>query len=746
MSGRYGPGRHRRRRPRGVHIAARVAFAGTLLVVLAAGPWFGPHAVADARATAKAVTINPADDLGDNEFVRVSWSGFGAFVFFRQCTQHPTAASTDCTPLYSFPGYSDGSGAGVAYEQIHLGDVPNGAGSTFRCDLDTPCSLGVFSDATLGSGAFADLSFAPTADSCPDPDETVAISGSGADQPNAALYRWSTKVCQPPASLPVGYLPLNSIDGRENFVNQLSDFAVTMTPFSSAEDAQLTTNRQTYDYAPVTASALVLAFKAFDQSSGTQGAQILSLKLTPALLAQIFTGRITNWNTVSEIKSLNPGIVFPRSIMPLVRGDHSAANLFFTGWLGATARSSLPHDWPGASVDYPIQYLVQANGVVGGDRLAHAMADPTILGDQLNPDFSQAGYIGFMDASEAAYYGLPTVQIQNKSGHFVGPTSDAILAGLAGAHKVADGRMLQPNYSDTNPAAYPLPLVSYVAAPTDLIDPAKGATLVGFLKYAVGDGQSGTNLPPGYVPLPDNLVQQALHVADEIPDAPGEGSPPPPSPTPSPTPSSSPSPYPTDSPFPIPTDSGYSPIPIPSGGDTSGLGGTTCTAPTATPTPTTTASLGPTPSASASASPSASPSPSPSASQDPNQSAVVAAAASPSPTPSATGTPTPSPSSSGSTPSPGTSPTPSPSASEEAPAAGDGGTTPCTAGSVSSLPSSSLGETAARYLLPSLAGLGLLGVVGGVAMEAAGRRGGAGLLSSTGRALQRLPLPRWLRP
>jgi ABC-type phosphate transport system substrate-binding protein len=700
------------RNPRSTRVsrAARGSVTLFALMLLAAGPWFG--SVAQAKSVSKAVTVAPNTNLGDSQFVQVSWSGFGAFVFFRQCTQAPANVLTDCTPLYGFPGYSDKNGAGVAYEQVHMGDVTNGSGGTFRCDVNTPCSMGVFSDTTLASGAFAEVQFAPTPDDCPDPDQTVAIAGSGADQANNAIYRWSTQVCQPPANLPVGYLSQNSIDGRQNFIAGLTDFAVTMTPFTSSEQKQLDQNRQTYAYAPVTTSALVLAFKMFDQSSGTQGAQILHLKLTPALIAQMFTGKIVNWNTVSDIKNLNPGFVFPRTIDPLVRGDHSAANLFLTGWLTATAKNSLPKDWPGPSVDYPLQYLVQADGVVGGDRLAHAMAEPTILGDQLNGDFSQVGYVGFIDASEAAYYGLPTVQIQNAGGQYVAATPDSILAGLQGSTKAANGKMLQPNYTNPDPNAYPIPLVSYVVAPTDIIDYKKGATLTNFLKYAVTDGQSDPNLPLGYVPLTSDLVAQTQAVADQIPNEPGEGSPPPPS-SPPPT---SPSPSPTDtfySPSPYPSDSGYSPFPIDTGVGVGTGTGSGCAASTASPLPSESPSASPSPSSSGSASASSSPSASPSAS----------------PTPSPTG-------SAGATTA---SPSASPSASSSSEAL-------CATAASANLPTSSVVDTAARFLLPCIAGLALLGVFGGLGTEVFSRRGGSSLSASAGRALQRLPLPRWLRP
>ena len=107
---------------------------------------------------------------------------------------------------------------------------------------------------------------------------------------------------------------------------------------------------------------------------------------------------------------------------PLVRGDHSAANLEFTSWLTADGGSGLPADWPGLGVDYPLNYLTQNSGIVGGDALADAIADPSSV--QNNNDYFSIGYIGFIDSSEAAYYGLPVAKIENAAGEFVDGHAD----------------------------------------------------------------------------------------------------------------------------------------------------------------------------------------------------------------------------------------------------------------------------------------------------------------------------------
>jgi len=80
--------------------------------------------------------------------------------------------------------------------------------------------------------------------------------------------------------------------------------------------------------------------------------------------------------------------------------------------------------------------------------------------------------------------------------------------------------LLQPNPRIQDPHVWPMPTVSYMVVPHDSHtsdtppDPAIAKALATLITYAVGPGQQG--LPPGYVPLPDNLRRYARAVAATI--------------------------------------------------------------------------------------------------------------------------------------------------------------------------------------------------------------------------------------
>ena len=258
------------------------------------------------------MTVSPSTGLGDRQFVNVSWTGYNArqAVFFRQCTASPTNVNSQCTALYP-----DAASPTPRRRQPLRVRVRRQRPVCQRRELHLrrPDALhvGVFTKSTLASGTLIPISSS-------DPRrlpgrEGRGIAGGGADGANRAIYGWTVDVCEPPTSLGVNYISANSQDGRDNFINGLNDFAVTGDPFTADELTQLKQKGKTFAYAPVTSSALVLAYKIFNQDATAlrAGAQVTDLKLTPQLVTQIFTGQLLNWHSSTDISNLNPGDIFP---------------------------------------------------------------------------------------------------------------------------------------------------------------------------------------------------------------------------------------------------------------------------------------------------------------------------------------------------------------------------------------------------------------------------------------------------
>jgi ABC-type phosphate transport system substrate-binding protein len=577
------------RRLRLAAVAMAVAACGTLAV-----PASG---LVPVRAAGPTIVATPSTNLADGQFVNLAFSGFppSIGVVFRECKASPVNVATDCTAINTqVIAVIDATGAGSTYLPVYEGSDPamENAGNTgtVPCDANHACVIaGVRDQTDLVSAVFVPVSFGLSPDLCPPPSSN-GVLGSGSATVYRAMYAWESAVCGKPSSLSVAYALNNSVDGANNFGNGLTDFGVVgpVPPF------QLPSTAPSFKYAPLTTSAVVLAFRIYD----VRGQQITHLTLTPYLIAQIFEGLIPDWAVNPNITYLNPGVEFPGRIIPFARAEHSAETYAFTSWL----TGQIGGLWPGGAQSIFPEPPVGVTGVTTSSALGRAVANP------LTTWFTQ-GNIGFMDSSTAAFYGLPTVTIRRTDLSLISATPATIAQAVLDAKTNPDGT-ITPNYRTLDPLAYPMPITSYMLVPTNHIAPSKGVTLAAFLRYAVQAGQRA--LPTGYAPLPQSLVNETLTVAGEIPVKA------PPTPRPSPTPNPTPS-YTFNR----------------SGGGNPGGGGSFPTA-AATGSPTPVSTVCRTPAASAAASPSASvsTSPSPGAKSSPSPSASASPA--PHPSPSAT--------------------------------------------------------------------------------------------------------------
>jgi len=121
-----------------------------------------------------------------------------------------------------------------------------------------------------------------------------------------------------------------------------------------------------------------------------------------------------------------------------------------------------------------------------------------------------AGF-GALDWSEASYYGLNSASLQNAAGQFVSPSETSIDDALNDTTESSDG-IVSYNYNDSSDSgAYPMPLVTYAVVSTSGLSPenaqAEGDLLTNMVCYSHFGGT--ITMPDGYVPLTDNLYDQA---------------------------------------------------------------------------------------------------------------------------------------------------------------------------------------------------------------------------------------------
>jgi phosphate transport system substrate-binding protein len=217
------------------------------------------------------------------------------------------------------------------------------------------------------------------------------------------------------------------------------------------------------------------------------------LKLTGAVLADIYLGKITKWNDPALVK-LNPELKLPSlAIATVHRADGSGTTFVFTDYLSMQSADWKSQVGSSTSVAWP-----NGAGAKGSDGVAATV--------QHIP-----GGIGYDESAYAAQNHLTTAMMQNKSGNFVAPT----MASFTAAAASADWSKVQNFAIDLNDqpgaASWPIESATFVLLPTDPKDVAQSAAVKKFFDWGFAHGSDiATSLL--YIPLPES-VHNAIRTA-----------------------------------------------------------------------------------------------------------------------------------------------------------------------------------------------------------------------------------------
>ncbi|GIM92210.1 phosphate ABC transporter substrate-binding protein PstS [Paractinoplanes toevensis] len=303
------------------------------------------------------------------------------------------------------------------------------------------------------------------------------ITGQGSSAQANAVSAWIRNYQVSCADATVEYASVGSGAGLAAFIAGAGDFAGTDSPLSAADQSRANARcaQAPAIHLPMVVGPIALAFNV---------AGVDSLRLTPATIAQIFTGRITTWNDPSIIRD-NPAAALPATpIRPVHRSDNSGTTDNFTKFLAATAAPNWPHG-SGSTWKAP-GGLAQK----GSNRVVSTIE-------------RSDGAIGYVEASYARFHHLPTARVGNAAGEFTAPTDAAAGNMVDGAKLTGTGGDLQLaiDYGTGSAGAYPLVLVTY-----EVVCKAGASPLVkSFLTYASSPTGQTAATRLGYAPLPSTL-------------------------------------------------------------------------------------------------------------------------------------------------------------------------------------------------------------------------------------------------
>lgn len=317
---------------------------------------------------------------------------------------------------------------------------------------------------------------------------TVSITGSGASFPYPLLDKIITDYTNNvKPNVQVNYQAIGSGGGISDLKNKNNDFAGSDAPLTASE-IEAAPNVL---HIPETIGAVTIPYNLPGVSSG--------LKLTGQVIADVFEGKITNWNDPA-IQNLNPDITLPsQTIITVHRSDGSGTTFVFTGYLVDSSSSWSSSVGQGKSVAWPAGGI-GSNGNTG------------VATSIITTPYS----IGYVELAYALENQMTVAAIKNPAGNYIMPTLEsttaAAQAGAASGLPTGDESWTNVDLINTETdEAYPIVSFSYLLAYKELnvisgMTQEKATALVQFLWYVIHDGQQfAAELE--YAPLPSNVVQ-----------------------------------------------------------------------------------------------------------------------------------------------------------------------------------------------------------------------------------------------
>ena len=226
---------------------------------------------------------------------------------------------------------------------------------------------------------------------------------------------------------------------------------------------------------------------------------IETLNMDAATIAGIFAGTITSWDA-PEIAATNEGVELTSTPITAVhRSDDSGTTKNFADYLGQNA----PDVWTEKAEDpFPYQTGEGAQGTSG-------VVDAVTNG---------VGTIGYADASRAGDLGVAKLKVGDE---FVDYSAEAAAAVVTGSPLVegreANDLAFELNRTTTNPAEYPLVLVSYAIVCTEYADPDKAELVKAYVGYmASAEGQAEAAKSAGAAPMETELQDKVAAVLESV--------------------------------------------------------------------------------------------------------------------------------------------------------------------------------------------------------------------------------------
>jgi phosphate transport system substrate-binding protein len=309
----------------------------------------------------------------------------------------------------------------------------------------------------------------------------AGITGAGSTLIQPLLEKWA-EAFKAKDGIPVTYSGVGSGTGIKDITARTVSFGASDAPLTPTQAAECN-------------GCYMIPWALTATGIGFHLEGVTKLHLTGPILAKIYLGQITNWDS-PQLKKINPGVSLPNlAITPVYRSDGSGDTYAFTNYL-----SDVDPEWR-STVGFSTSVSFKTGTGAKGNAGVSAVVSST------------NGAIGYISASYLIAHGIPGAAVQNAAGKYEYANLANIEAAASIVKKVPANNELHivdPPKSDKK--AYPISTFTYAIVPKSTPQPGE---LSKFVLYAMGEGQQfGAALD--FAPIPKVVLKAGIATAKKF--------------------------------------------------------------------------------------------------------------------------------------------------------------------------------------------------------------------------------------
>lgn len=314
------------------------------------------------------------------------------------------------------------------------------------------------------------------------------VTGAGATFPAPLYAKWADAYNKATGAR-INYQSVGSGAGLRQIRGKTVDFGASDMPLTDAELA-----KDGLVQFPTVIGGVVPVVNIAGISPG-------QIRLTGAILGDIYLGKVTKWNDPS-LTAMNPGVPLPDAAIQVVRrADGSGTSFIFTNYLSKVNAEWKSKVGEGTAVNWPI-----GAGGKGNEGVA------AFVGRLPNS-------IGYVEYAYVKQNKMNYVLMRNKDGNFVAPDDLNFKAAAAGADWAKT--FYQVLTDQPGKDAWPLTGATFILMHKTQEKAVQATNTFKFFDWAYNKGdQMAAELE--YVALPDSVKQLVRAQWGEVKDASGK--------------------------------------------------------------------------------------------------------------------------------------------------------------------------------------------------------------------------------